>query len=49
VALARREAELRAQAGSFHETLAANAPDSRDADEALADLSRKDEALRGLE
>jgi hypothetical protein len=48
--LARREAELRAQAGAFHETLVSERAGLEEMlDEALADLSRKDEALRGLE
>jgi len=49
-ALARREAELRAQTGAFHETLVSERAGLEEMlDEALADLSRKDEAVRGLE
>jgi len=48
--LARRESELRAQAGRFQETLLSERTGLEELlDEALADLSRKDEALRGLE
>jgi hypothetical protein len=49
-ALARREAELRARASAFHETLVSERAGLEEMlDEALADLSRKDEAVRGLE
>lgn len=49
-ALARREAELRARASTFHETLVSERAGLEEMlDEALADLSRKDEALRALE
>ena len=48
--LARREAELRSQAGQFQQTLQSERAGLEEMlDEALADLSRKDEALRGLE
>jgi len=49
-ALAHREEELRAQAGELQQTLVSERAGLEEMlDEALADLSRKDEALRGLE
>ena len=49
-ALAGREEELRAQAGQLQQTLASERAGLEEMlDEALTDLSRKDEALRGLE
>lgn len=49
-ALARRESELRAQAGQLQETLVSERAGLEEMlDEALADLSRKDEELRGLQ
>ena len=49
-ALARRESELRSQAGPLQEALVSERAGLEEMlDEALADLARKDEAVRGLE